>query len=65
MRELAQVDTLKDAQKLKFDQNNRYLISYGEARVNIIDLFDKEEHPYHVMIDQEKFDRIIDLQFVS
>jgi hypothetical protein len=56
---------LKDAQKLKFDRNNRYLISYGETRINIIDLLDKEEHPFHVLIDEEKFDRIVDLQFVS
>lgn len=65
LRELPKVETLKDAQKLKFDQNNLYLISYGETCVNIIDLNDKEEQPFHVMIDQQKFDRIVDLQFVS
>ena len=65
LRVLAQVDTLKDAQKLRFDRNNRYLISYGETRINIIDLLDKEEHPFHVLIDEEQFDRIVDLQFVS
>ena len=52
LRELPKVETLKDAQKLKFDQNNLYLISYGETCVNIIDLNDKEEQPFHVMIDQ-------------
>lgn len=65
LRELDQEHTLKDAKKLKFDLNNRYLVTYGDTSVNIIDLIDTQDMPPHVMIDTSKFNRIIDIQFAS
>lgn len=65
IKEMAQVETLKDAKNLKFDSNNRYLVSYGETSINVIDLLENDDPPFHVIIDQEKFDRIVDIQFVS
>ena len=54
----------KYAQKMQFDVNNRYLVSYGKEFVNFIPLDKKGVFKSH-LINKKKLSRIINLQFVS
>ena len=60
---------------MEFDINNRYLVCYGDNSVNLIPLIPSDCHPDNrnaqiesqnsIYIDQDRFERIIDMQMAS